>query len=85
MNNNLNNMVIFVVREAVRTECVPSTIQAVHVAFALVRVSVKLTRDEEACSQERLQPWRAEILVICQSINHWTHLKRETGSKDEKN
>ena len=79
MNNNLNNMMVFVVREAVRTERVPRAVQAVHVAFTLGRVSVKLTGDEEARPQERFQPWRTKIFVIPHSINHWTHLEQENN------
>lgn len=68
---NLNNMMVLVLRQAVRAEGVPGTIQTVHVAFALVRVAMDFAVVEEVGPQERLQPRWAKILAVTHSIDHW--------------
>lgn len=63
-NMNLNSTVVFVVSEAEGAECAVHTIQTVHVALALVRISVKLALNEEALFQQRLQPRRPPVVLV---------------------
>jgi len=54
-----------VVTEAEGAECAVHTIQAVHVALALVRISVQLALNKEALFEQRLQPrWPPVVRVI---------------------
>lgn len=61
---------VFVIREAERAESAVHAIQAVHIAFALVRIGVQLALHEEALFQQRLQPWRPPAVVL---LLLWTH------------
>lgn len=54
----LNCSVIFVRIKTERTESSVHAIQAIHVAFAFVRIGVVLALDEEARAEKRFQPWR---------------------------
>lgn len=77
---NLNIAMVFVVREAERAESAVHAIQAVHIAFALVRIGVQLALHEEALFQQRLQPWRPPAVVL---LLLWT-LRPKTEQKKKK-
>lgn len=53
-----------VVGEAEGAEGAVHTVEAVHVALALMGVRVLLALDEEWGLQQRLQPWRPPVVVI---------------------
>lgn len=78
---NLNIAMVFVVREAERAESAVHAIQAVHIAFALVRIGVQLALHEEALFQQRFQPWRPPAVVL---LLLWT-LRPKNRAKEEKN
>lgn len=48
---NLNNTVIFVIDQTVRTESISHTVQTEHVAFAFIRISMNYAGDEVAGPQ----------------------------------
>lgn len=63
---------VLMVGKAERAESSVHTIQAVHIAFALVGISVQLALNKEALFEQRLQPWRppASVLIIRASSTH---------------
>lgn len=50
--------------EAERAESAVHAIQAVHIAFAFVRIGVQLALHEEALFKQRLQPWRPPVVLL---------------------
>lgn len=64
---NLDCTVILVVAEAERAESTVHTVQAIHVAFTLVRISVKLALNKEVLFQQRLQPWWPPVVIFFRS------------------
>lgn len=52
------------VGEAERAERTVHAIQAVHVAFTLVRIGMLLALNKEALFQQRLQPWRPPVVLL---------------------
>lgn len=52
------------VGEAERAERTVHAIQAVHVAFTLVSISMLLALNKEALFQQRLQPWRPPVVLL---------------------
>lgn len=63
----LNSAVVVVEGQAERTEGAIHTIQAIHIAFALVRIRVEFAVNEEMLLQQRLQPWRPSIVLLVRS------------------
>lgn len=55
--------------ETERTERTITAVQAIHIAFALVGICVKLALDEEALSQERLQPRRPPVVLVLRATS----------------
>lgn len=62
---------IFVVGETRRTKSLAGTIQAVHIALALIGVPVELTNSEEAGLQQRAKPWWTKVIIA--HFHHRTH------------
>ena len=50
--------------ETERAESTVHAIQAVHIAFTLVGISVQLALNEEALSEQRFQPWRPPVVLF---------------------
>ena len=50
--------------ETERAESTAHAIQAVHIAFTLVGISVQLALNEEALSEQRFQPWRPPVVLF---------------------
>ena len=57
-------MILVVLSEAEGAESAVHTIQAVHVALALVGMGVHLALNEESLFQQRLQPRRPPLLLL---------------------
>ena len=63
---------IFVEVEAKGAEGSIHAVQAVHVAFTAVGISMELALNEEACLEERAQPWRPLALhLLLTFLFHW--------------
>lgn len=50
--------------ETERAESTVHAIQAVHIAFTLVGISVQLALNKEALSEQRFQPWRPPVVLF---------------------
>lgn len=55
---------ILVIAQTERTESSIHAVQAIHIAFALVRVSMQLALNKEALPQQRFQPWRPPVVFL---------------------
>lgn len=60
----LNSTVVLMVIETERAESTVHAIQAVHIAFTLVGISVQLALNKEALSEQRFQPWRPPVVLF---------------------
>lgn len=60
----LNKAMISVMNQTVGAKGVPRTVQAEHVAFTLIGISMKTTWIEIAGPQHWFQPWRTHVGVI---------------------
>lgn len=67
---HLNHTVVFVRRHTERTQRAVHTIQTVHIAFALVMISMNSTVTEELFLQQRLQPWRPSVVFFLRSLSN---------------
>lgn len=72
--------------EAERAESAVHAIQAVHIAFAFVRIGVQLALHEEALFKQRLQPWRPPVVLLFlrtlkQSKNEKTESKNQNPQR----
>lgn len=70
--SNLNNGMILVMRDTVRTKGLPCAVQAVHVALAFGTVAMKFAGNEESRLKKRDKPWRPPnggthhvLLMVC--------------------
>lgn len=73
LEEDLDCLVVFVGGEAERAERTAHAVQAVHVAFALVRVGVDFALDEEARLQQWPEPWRAHVVFVRPSTSLHTN------------
>lgn len=55
---------ILVIAQTERTESSIHAVQAIHIAFALVRVSMQLALNKEALPQQWFQPWRPPVVFL---------------------
>ena len=65
--------------ETERAESTVHAIQAVHITFTLVGISVQLALNEEALSEQRFQPWRPPVVLFIRTSSAlFSKTKRNT-------
>lgn len=79
---NLNSTMILVIGKTERTESSIHAVQAIHIAFALVRVSMQLALNKEALVKQGFQPWRPPVILFIRTPS--TLLGIQQNKKKEK-